>query len=159
MRTGTAQLCFCRCVATATIQTILLLLAILVVVAIVARRLNSAPSILLVVAGIALALTRDLPPIELAPELVLLGVLPPLISSPGVATTTSPRPRSTRAGRVVTRSPSHDCAAAMGRPRRSDGRCWFMHPMGKSRADKLVTSLIAQTVDKKYDVREMLVSH
>ena len=68
MRTGTAQLCFCRCVATATIQTILLLLAILVVVAIVARRLNSAPSILLVVAGIALALTRDLPPIELAPN-------------------------------------------------------------------------------------------
>ncbi len=42
---------------TATIQTILFLLAILVVVAIAARRLNTAPSILLVVAGIALALT------------------------------------------------------------------------------------------------------
>jgi monovalent cation/hydrogen antiporter len=70
---------------TATIQTVLLLLAILVVVAIAARRLNTPPSILLVVAGIALALTRDLPPIELAPELVLLGVLPPLIYSAGVA--------------------------------------------------------------------------
>jgi hypothetical protein len=46
---------------TATIQTILFLLAILVVVAIAARWLNTAPSILLVVAGIALALTRDLP--------------------------------------------------------------------------------------------------
>src|SRR5277367_5446750 len=70
---------------TATIQTLLLLLAVLVVVAIVARRLNIAPSILLVVAGIGLALTPGLPRIELAPELVLLGILPPLIYSAGVA--------------------------------------------------------------------------
>jgi CPA1 family monovalent cation:H+ antiporter len=70
---------------TATIQTILLLLAVLVVVAIVARRLNTAPSILLVVAGIGLALAPGLPRIELAPELVLLGILPPLIYSAGVA--------------------------------------------------------------------------
>jgi monovalent cation/hydrogen antiporter len=70
---------------TATIQTILLLLAVLVVVAIVARRLNTAPSILLVVAGIALALLPGVPRIELAPELVLLGILPPLIYSAGVA--------------------------------------------------------------------------
>jgi len=70
---------------TATIQTILLLLAVLVVVAVVARRLNVAPSILLVVAGIALALIPGLPRIELAPELVLLGILPPLIYSAGVA--------------------------------------------------------------------------
>ena len=70
---------------TATIQTILLLLAVLVVVAILARRLNTAPSILLVIAGIALALAPDLPRIELAPELVLLGILPPLIYSAGVA--------------------------------------------------------------------------
>jgi CPA1 family monovalent cation:H+ antiporter len=69
----------------ATIQTILLLLAVLVVVAIVARRLNIAPSILLVIAGIALALLPGLPRIELAPELVLLGILPPLIYSAGVA--------------------------------------------------------------------------
>jgi CPA1 family monovalent cation:H+ antiporter len=68
-----------------TIQTILFLLAVMVVVAVVARRLNSAPSILLVVAGIALALVPGLPRLELAPELVLLGILPPLIYSAGVA--------------------------------------------------------------------------
>jgi monovalent cation/hydrogen antiporter len=70
---------------TATIQTILLLLAVLVVVAVVARRLNTAPSILLVIAGIGLALAPGLPRIELAPELVLLGILPPLIYSAGFA--------------------------------------------------------------------------
>ncbi|HEY6254596.1 MAG TPA: Na+/H+ antiporter [Xanthobacteraceae bacterium] len=70
---------------TTTIQTLLLLLAVLVVVAIVARRLNTAPSILLVIAGIGLALTPGLPRIELAPELVLFGILPPLIYSAGVA--------------------------------------------------------------------------
>jgi CPA1 family monovalent cation:H+ antiporter len=69
----------------ATIQTILLLLGVLVVVAVIARRLNIAESILLVVAGIALALTPGLPRIELAPELVLLGILPPLIYAAGVA--------------------------------------------------------------------------
>src|SRR4249919_1001556 len=70
---------------TATIQILLLLIAVLVVVAIVARRFNTAPSILLVIAGIGLALIPGLPRIELAPELVLLGVLPPLIYSAGVA--------------------------------------------------------------------------
>jgi hypothetical protein len=50
-----------------------------------ARRLNTAPSILLVAAGIGLALLPGLPRIELAPELVLLGILPPLIYSAGVA--------------------------------------------------------------------------
>src|SRR5580693_8469542 len=71
---------------TATIQTFLLLFAVLVVVAVVARRLNTASSILLVVAGILLALIPGLPRIALAPELVLLGILPPLIYSAGVAT-------------------------------------------------------------------------
>jgi CPA1 family monovalent cation:H+ antiporter len=52
---------------------------------ILARRLNTAPSILLVIAGIALALVPGLPRIELAPELVLLGILPPLIYSAGFA--------------------------------------------------------------------------
>src|SRR6202795_5048069 len=70
---------------TATIDTLLLLLAVLVVVALVARRLNTASSILLVIAGIALALLPGLPRIELAPDLVLLGILPPLIYSAGVA--------------------------------------------------------------------------
>ena len=52
---------------TATIQTLLLLIAVLVVVAVVARRFNTAPSILLVIAGIGLALIPGLPRIELAP--------------------------------------------------------------------------------------------
>ena len=46
---------------TATIQTLLLLLVVLVVVAILARRLNTAPSILLVIAGIGFALVPGLP--------------------------------------------------------------------------------------------------
>ena len=58
---------------TATLQTLLMLLAVLIVVAILARRLNTAPSILLVIAGVALALVPGLPRIELAPELVLLA--------------------------------------------------------------------------------------
>ncbi len=70
---------------TATIGTLLLLATVLVVVAVVARRLRTAPSILLVVAGIALAVLPGLPRIALAPELVLYGVLPPLIYSAGVA--------------------------------------------------------------------------
>src|SRR5215470_9368557 len=64
---------------------LLLLIAVLVVVAVVARRFNTAPSILLVIAGIALALIPGLSRMELAPELVLLGILPPLIYSAGVA--------------------------------------------------------------------------
>jgi NhaP-type Na+/H+ or K+/H+ antiporter len=67
------------------IQTLLFLLAVLVAVAVASRRLNIAPSILLIVAGIGLALTPGLPRIELAPEFVLLGILPPLIYSAGVA--------------------------------------------------------------------------
>ncbi len=70
---------------TATLQILLLLLAVLVVVAVAARRFNTAPSILLVIAGVALALVPGLPAIELAPEMVLLVILPPLIYSAGVS--------------------------------------------------------------------------
>jgi monovalent cation/hydrogen antiporter len=69
---------------TPTIQTLLLLLAVLVVVAIIARRFNTAPSILLVVAGVMIALTPCLPRVELAPEVVLFGILPPLVYLAGV---------------------------------------------------------------------------
>jgi monovalent cation/hydrogen antiporter len=68
-----------------TLQTLLLLLAVMVIVAVVARRFNTASSILLVIAGIALALVPGVPRITLAPEFVLLGILPPLIYSAGVA--------------------------------------------------------------------------
>src|SRR5262249_50195074 len=57
----------------------------MVIVAVVARLINTAPSILLVIAGIALALVPGVPKITLAPELVLLGILPPLIYSAGVS--------------------------------------------------------------------------
>ena len=70
---------------TSTIQTFLFLLGVLALVAVVARRLNIAPSILLVVAGIGLALAPGIPRIELAPEFVLLVLLPPLIYSAGVS--------------------------------------------------------------------------
>ena len=67
-----------------TLHISLLLFAVLVAVAIAARRLDIAPSILLVVAGAGLALIPGLPRLELAPDLVLLGVLPPLVYSAGV---------------------------------------------------------------------------
>jgi CPA1 family monovalent cation:H+ antiporter len=67
-----------------TIPMALLFLAVLVVAAVLARRLAAAPSILLVIAGAGLALIPGLPRIELAPDLVLLGLLPPLIYSAGV---------------------------------------------------------------------------
>src|SRR5437868_8672219 len=70
---------------TTTIQLVFFLVAVLVLVAVVAQRLKTPPSILLVVAGIALALVPGLPPVELAPELVLLVLLPPLIYSAGVS--------------------------------------------------------------------------
>src|SRR5882672_6759593 len=70
---------------TETIQILLVLLAVLVAAALIARRLNTAPSIVLVLAGVALAIVPGLPRIELAPEFVLLVILPPLIYSAGVA--------------------------------------------------------------------------
>jgi CPA1 family monovalent cation:H+ antiporter len=70
---------------TGIVQTVLFMLAVLATVAIAAKRLNISPSILLVVAGIGMALIPGLPKVELAPELVLLVILPPLIYSAGVA--------------------------------------------------------------------------
>jgi Na+/H+ antiporter len=70
---------------TAIMETLLFMLAILAVVAVAAKRLDVAPSILLVIAGIGMALIPGLPKVELAPEVVLLVILPPLIYSAGVA--------------------------------------------------------------------------
>jgi len=70
---------------TGVILTMLFLLAVLVLVAVIAQRLKLPPSILLVIAGIVLALIPGLPAIELAPELVILVLLPPLIYSAGVS--------------------------------------------------------------------------
>src|SRR5476649_1043416 len=70
---------------TAIMQTLLFMLAVLAAVAVAAKRLNIAPSILLVVAGIGMALVPGLPKVTLAPEVVLLVILPALIYSAGVA--------------------------------------------------------------------------
>src|SRR4051794_6837368 len=70
---------------TATILTLLFLLVVLVAAAAMAQRLRTAPSIVLVIAGIALAVMPGLPHITLAPELVLLVILPPLIYAAGVS--------------------------------------------------------------------------
>src|SRR5438105_544028 len=69
----------------AKFQTFLILLAVLAGTALVARRFNIAPAILLMLSGIGLAFVPGMPPVELPPELVLLMVLPPLIYSPSVA--------------------------------------------------------------------------
>ena len=69
----------------AKFQIFLILLAVLAGTALLARRINIAPAILLLLAGIALAFVPGMPPVELPPELVLLVVLPPLIYSASVA--------------------------------------------------------------------------
>src|ERR1700693_6200784 len=68
-----------------TIQTLVLLLIVIAAVAVVAARLKIPPAILLVIAGVALALIPGLPTVRLAPEFVLLFVLPPVIYSSAVA--------------------------------------------------------------------------
>src|ERR1700678_4249938 len=68
-----------------TIHTLVFLLAVIAGVAIVAARSKIPPSILLVVTGVVLALIPGLPTIEIAPEFVLLVVLPPIIYSSAVA--------------------------------------------------------------------------
>jgi Na+/H+ antiporter len=69
----------------AIVETVMFMLAVLAAVAVAAKRLNIAPSILLVVAGLGMALIPGLPKVTLAPEVVLLVILPPLIYSAGVS--------------------------------------------------------------------------
>jgi Na+/H+ antiporter len=61
------------------IQLLVLLLAVVAGVAILANRLKIPPAILLVLTGVLVALVPGLPSVELAPELVLLLILPPFI--------------------------------------------------------------------------------
>jgi monovalent cation/hydrogen antiporter len=70
---------------TREIQTVVLLLVAIAAVGVVAKRSNTPPAILLVLTGVLLALVPGLPAVRLAPELVLLLVLPPLIYSSAVA--------------------------------------------------------------------------
>jgi CPA1 family monovalent cation:H+ antiporter len=69
----------------AKFQIFLILLIVLAGTALIARRINVAPAILLLLAGIALAFVPGMPSVELPPEVVLLLVLPPLIYSASVA--------------------------------------------------------------------------
>src|ERR1700724_2885430 len=69
----------------AKFEIFLILLAVLAGTALLARRVDIAPAILLLVAVIVLAFVPGMPSIELPPELVLLVVLPPLIYSASVA--------------------------------------------------------------------------
>src|SRR4051794_30388355 len=69
----------------ARFQIFLILLGVLAGTALLARRTNTAPAILLLLAGIALAFVPGMPALELPPQLVLLLVLPPLIYSASVA--------------------------------------------------------------------------
>ncbi len=68
-----------------TIQILLFLLVVVAAVAVLAARLKIPPAILLVVAGVVLALFPGLPNVTLAPEFVLLLVLPPIVYSSAVA--------------------------------------------------------------------------
>ena len=68
-----------------TIQILVALLLVIAAVAYLASRLKIPPSILWVLAGVALALLPGLPTIELEPEFVLLIILPPVIYTSAVA--------------------------------------------------------------------------
>ena len=68
-----------------TIQILILLLVVIATVAVVEARLRIPGAILLVLTGVVLGLIPGLPTVELAPELVLLLVLPPLVYSSAVA--------------------------------------------------------------------------
>jgi CPA1 family monovalent cation:H+ antiporter len=62
-----------------TIQILVSLLAVIAAVAVLAARLKIPSAILLVLTGVVLAFIPNLPTVELAPEFVLLLVLPPVI--------------------------------------------------------------------------------
>jgi CPA1 family monovalent cation:H+ antiporter len=67
------------------LQILVLLLVVIAAVAVLARRLQIPPAILLVITGVILALVPGLPSVNLAPDFVLMIVLPPVIYSSAVA--------------------------------------------------------------------------
>src|ERR1700688_4866446 len=68
-----------------TIEILISLLAVIAAISVLAARLEVPPAILLVAAGVALALIPGLPSVRLAPDFVLLFILPPVIYSSAVA--------------------------------------------------------------------------
>src|SRR3974390_3933025 len=69
----------------AQIQLVVSLLVVIAAVAVFARRFNIPSPILLVLVGVGLALLPGLPTVQLAPDVLLLLVLPPVIYSSAVA--------------------------------------------------------------------------
>jgi Na+/H+ antiporter len=67
------------------IEVLILMLFVIAAAAVAANRLKVPPAILLVITGVLLAVLPGLPTIELAPDLILLLVLPPIIYSSAVA--------------------------------------------------------------------------
>src|ERR1700689_2098374 len=67
------------------IEVLIALMAVGGAIALLARRLQLPPAILLVLTGVVLALIPGLPRVSFAPEFVLLLVLPPIIYSSSVA--------------------------------------------------------------------------
>jgi len=67
-----------------TILIILMLFGMIAAVGVTANRLKVPPAILSVLTGVVLALIPGLPAVQLAPELVLLLVLPPMVYISGV---------------------------------------------------------------------------
>jgi len=70
---------------THSIQVLVLLLIVIAAVEVVAKRVGVPPAIFLVLTGVLLALVPGLPTVRLAPDVVLLLVLPPVIYSSAVA--------------------------------------------------------------------------
>ncbi len=67
------------------LEVLILLLFVIAGAAVAANRLKVPPAIVLVLTGVVLALLPGLPAVELAPDLILLLVLPPIIYSSAVA--------------------------------------------------------------------------
>jgi CPA1 family monovalent cation:H+ antiporter len=67
------------------LQILVVLLMVIAAVAVLAKQLQIPSAILLVLTGVALALVPGLPTVRLAPQFVLLLVLPPVIYSSAVA--------------------------------------------------------------------------
>ncbi|QXX76449.1 Na+/H+ antiporter [Methylovirgula sp. HY1] len=68
-----------------TTETLVFLLFVIAAVSAIAQRLKVPPAILLVLTGVIFALMPRLPAVQLAPEVVLLLVLPPVIYAAAVA--------------------------------------------------------------------------
>jgi CPA1 family monovalent cation:H+ antiporter len=67
------------------VQILVGLLLVISIIAFISARMSIPAAILLVLTGVGLALIPGLPPVELAPDVLLLLVLPPIIYSSSVA--------------------------------------------------------------------------